>query len=150
MSQYGIVLSLRCFFLLLFPILLYSQQSYIVQPSIIASKIHGIHVDAAEDSTRPKVGLVLSGGGGRGLAQIGVLRALERHHIPIDVIVGNSLGSVVGGLYAAGYSITQLESIAVHTNWSELLSFSEETKRTDLLVEQKQSERDSRRSLPAP
>lgn len=48
----------------------------------------------------------------------------------------------MGGLYAAGYSTTQLESIAVHTNWSELLSFSEETKRTDLFVEQKQSERE--------
>ena len=93
-------------------------------------------------SSRPKIGLVLSGGGARGLAQIGVLRALERHHIPIDLIVGNSLGSVVGGLYAAGYSTAQIESIAVHTDWSDLLSFSEETKRTDLFVEQKQSEQE--------
>ncbi len=86
----------------------------------------------------PKVALVLSGGGARGLAQIGVLRAFEHHRIPIDLIVGNSLGSVVGALYASGYSIAAIESIATHTNWTELLSFSEETKRTDLFLEQKE------------
>ena len=133
---------LNCFLVLAFPLILHSQQKFIIQPSVVPSKIHGIHVDVAKDSSRPKIGLVLSGGGARGLAQIGVLRALERHHIPIDLIVGNSLGSVVGGLYAAGYSTTQIESIAVHTDWSDLLSFSEETKRTDLFVEQKQSEQE--------
>ena len=89
---------------------------------------------------RPKVGLVLSGGGSRGLAQIGVLRALEKHHIPVNFIVGNSIGSVVGGLYAAGYSSAQIDSIATHTDWSELLSFSEDTKRTDLFVGQKEAQ----------
>ncbi len=99
-----------------------------------------VRAGASTDGFRstPKVALVLSGGGSRGLAQIGVLRALERHHIPVDLIVGNSLGSVVGGLYASGYPITAIESIATHTNWSELLSFSEETKRTDLFLEQKE------------
>jgi NTE family protein len=89
---------------------------------------------------RPKIGLVLSGGGGKGLAQIGVLRALERNHIPIDLIVGTSLGSVVGGLYASGYSTTEIESIAIHTRWGDLLSFSEDTKRTDLFVQQKEAQ----------
>jgi len=138
----GVAIS-RCllplaFFLILAPA--GAQQSAIIRPSVILGKPHGIRPYTFSDSSRPKVGLVLSGGGGRGLAQIGVLRALERHHIPIDFIVGNSLGSVVGGLYAAGYSTTKIESIAVHTDWSELLSFSEETKRSDLLVEQKQSQ----------
>ncbi|HUL45331.1 MAG TPA: patatin-like phospholipase family protein [Bacteroidota bacterium] len=117
-----------------------AQQPQIIRPSVVLGKAQGIRPFTVSDSSRPKVGLVLSGGGGRGLAQIGVLRALERHHIPIDFIVGNSLGSVVGGLYASGYTTTQLESIAVHTDWSELLSFSEETKRSDLLVEQKQAQ----------
>lgn len=97
------------------------------------------HPDAALPR-RPRIGLVLSGGGSRGLAQIGVLKSFERHHIPIDLIVGNSLGSVVAGLYASGYSPAEIESIAVHTNWSELLSFTEETKRTDLYIGQKQSQ----------
>ncbi len=95
---------------------------------------------AGNPGGRPKIGLVLSGGGARGLSQIGVLKALEKHHIPVDVIVGNSLGSVVGGLYASGYSIAQIESIAVHADWGDLLSFSEETKRTDLYLEQRQTE----------
>lgn len=98
--------------------------------------------EAGADSTspvRPKVGLVLSGGGGRGVSQIGVLRALERHRIPVDLIVGASFGSVVGGLSAAGYTSAEIESIAVATNWGELLSFSEETKRTDLFVGQREA-----------
>lgn len=119
---------------------LFAQSKYVISPSDTAGPFRGISVHPGEHAGRPKVGVVLSGGGGRGLAQIGVLRALEQNHIPIDFIVGNSLGSVVGGLYAAGYSTMQLESIATHTDWSELLSFSEETKRTDLFVGQKQSE----------
>ncbi|HLF14547.1 MAG TPA: patatin-like phospholipase family protein, partial [Bacteroidota bacterium] len=88
---------------------------------------------------RPRVGLVLSGGGGKGLAQIGVLRSLEKHRIPVDLIVGASFGSVVGGLMASGYTVAEIESIAVLTNWAELLSFSEETKRTDLFVTQREA-----------
>lgn len=93
------------------------------------------------EEQRPKVGLVLSGGGARGLAQIGVLRVLEEHHIPLDLIVGTSLGSVIGGLYASGYSSSQIESIIVKTNWEEVLPFSESTKRTELFIGQKQAER---------
>src|SRR5262249_36761052 len=117
----------------------YPQSVVTIRPSVMPGWIHGIHGHPAQDSARPRVGLVLSGGGARGLAQIGVLRVLERHHIPIDLIVGNSLGSVVGGLYAAGYSTAQLQDIALHTNWGDLLSFSEETKRTDLFIGQKQT-----------
>lgn len=86
---------------------------------------------------RPKIGLVLSGGGARGLSQIGVLKAFDRHGIPIDFISATSLGATVGGLYAAGYSPEELDSIAVHTNWDEILSLTEDTKRTELFVDQK-------------
>ncbi|MDP3682978.1 MAG: patatin-like phospholipase family protein, partial [Ignavibacteria bacterium] len=61
---------------------------------------------------QPNVALALSGGGARGVAQIGVLKALEEKNIPIDLIVGTSIGSIVGGLYAAGYSVKTLDSIA--------------------------------------
>ena len=60
-----------------------------------------------------KVGLVLSGGGAKGLAHVGVLRQLERNHIPIDYIVGTSMGAVIGGMYAAGYSPDEIEQIVV-------------------------------------
>ncbi|MDE1999807.1 MAG: patatin-like phospholipase family protein, partial [Burkholderiales bacterium] len=59
---------------------------------------------------RPKIGLVLSGGGARGLAHVGVLKVLERERIPVDVIAGTSMGAIVGGLYAAGLSAEQIEA----------------------------------------
>ena len=69
---------------------------------------------------RPRVALVLSGGGARGGAHIGVLRVLEREGIPIDLIVGVSYGALVGGLYAAGYSVDNVERIIVETDWWEI------------------------------
>ncbi|MBI1805316.1 MAG: patatin-like phospholipase family protein [Ignavibacteriae bacterium] len=126
--------------LIVLPLFVFAQTQFIIRPTLSPQQFNGIRLQSPERLGRPKVGLVLSGGGARGLAQIGVLRALEKNDIPIDLIIGNSLGSVVGGLYAAGYSTTQIESIATHANWSELLSFSEETKRTDLFLEQKLSQ----------
>lgn len=67
-----------------------------------------------------KVGLVLSGGGAKGLAHIGTLKALEENNIPIDYITGTSMGGIVGAMYAAGYSPTQIEKIALSSdfqNW---------------------------------
>ncbi|WP_460503276.1 patatin-like phospholipase family protein, partial [Hymenobacter agri] len=60
-----------------------------------------------------KVGLVLSGGGAKGLAHLGVLKQLEKNHIPIDYIVGTSMGAVIGGMYAAGYSPAEIEQIVL-------------------------------------
>lgn len=70
----------------------------------------------------PKVGLALSGGGARGLAQIGVLKVLERENVPIHLIVGTSMGGIIGGLYAAGYSAEELERIVLNIDWNDLLS----------------------------
>ena len=114
------------------------QSVEILRPSI-RTNLKNVFIKNQGHQTHPKIGLVLSGGGARGLAQIGVLKVFEKYNIPIDLIVGNSLGSVVGGLYASGYTTAEIESITVNTNWSELLSFTEETKRTDLFVGQKQT-----------
>ncbi|MGB2768409.1 MAG: patatin-like phospholipase family protein, partial [Candidatus Zixiibacteriota bacterium] len=70
---------------------------------------------------RPRVGLALSGGGARGLAQIGILKVLEREDIPIDFIAGTSMGGILGGLYAAGYSAEELERITKDIDWNDLL-----------------------------
>jgi NTE family protein len=78
----------------------------------------------AQDSIpkkRLKIGLVLSGGGAKGFAHIGVLKALEKAGIKIDYIGGTSMGAVVGGLYASGYNATQIDSIFYNTNFDELL-----------------------------
>jgi NTE family protein len=63
------------------------------------------------ENTRPKVGLVLSGGGAKGLAHIGVLKVIDSLGIKVDYISGTSMGAVVGGLYASGYTANQLDSI---------------------------------------
>jgi NTE family protein len=71
---------------------------------------------------RPKVCLVLSGGGARGVAHIGVLKILEQMRVPIDCIVGTSMGSIVGGAYAAGVSPQTMERRIRAANWDEVLS----------------------------
>jgi NTE family protein len=71
---------------------------------------------------RPKIALVLSGGGARGFAHIGVLRALQELRIPVDFVVGTSMGSVVGGAYAAGSSVEQLELLVRRTDWNAVVA----------------------------
>ena len=66
---------------------------------------------------RPRVGLVLSGGGARGATHIGVLKMLDQLHVPIDVIAGTSMGAVVGGLYASGLSGEQIERAMASLDW---------------------------------
>jgi len=70
---------------------------------------------------RPTVGLALSGGGARGLAQIGILKALERAGVRIDRIAGTSIGAVIGGLYAAGYSAEEIAALARRVDWAPLI-----------------------------
>jgi len=82
-----------------------------------------------------KVGLALSGGGARGFAHIGVLKAFEERNIPIDLIVGTSSGSIVGGFYAAGFSAEQIEQIIREVDWSSI--FADETYRSQLFFSQK-------------
>ena len=76
----------------------------------------------AQAAERPKVALVLSGGGAKGFAHLGVLKVLEDEKIPIDIIVGTSIGSIVGGLYAIGYTADDIIKLAKEGNWPELLS----------------------------
>jgi len=70
---------------------------------------------------RPKVAVVLSGGGAKGFAHIGVLKVLEEEGIPIDMIVGTSIGSLVGGIYSLGYTAKEMEDICKAQNWQSLL-----------------------------
>ncbi len=83
-------------------------------------------LQAQDDETanlkRPKIGLVLSGGGARGAAHLGVLKVLEENQIPVDVIAGTSFGALVGGLYASGYSADELTTILEDIDWQAVLS----------------------------
>lgn len=85
--------------------------------ALILSLIFGIL--SAQD--RPKIALVLSGGGARGGAHVGVLKVLEENNIPIDMIVGTSMGSFVGGLYASGMSPDEIEKMLTTTKWTDYI-----------------------------
>jgi NTE family protein len=118
---------------------LQSQSTITVHPRFIEYSGNRPGIVPFKEIKRPRIALVLSGGGARGVAHVGVLVALEKYHIPIDLIVGTSIGSLVGGLYASGYSTGQLQTLVDTTNWAAVLSFADEVDRTDLFVGQKQA-----------
>lgn len=76
--------------------------------------------DSEGSSRRPKVALVLGGGGAKGAATVGVLKYVEKSGVPIDMVVGTSIGSIVGGLYSIGYRSEQLDSLFKNQSWLKL------------------------------
>lgn len=90
-------------------------------------------------ATRPRLGLVLSGGGARGAAHIGVLQVLEQLRVPVDLVTGTSMGSVVGGLYASGLSPEDLSRVIQAIDWVDV--FEDKPARQDLSFRRKQDDR---------
>ena len=76
---------------------------------------------SAQDQDRPKIGLVLAGGGAAGVAHVGVIRELERMGIRPDCVVGTSMGAIIAGLYASGYSASELEEVVLRIDWTSIL-----------------------------
>ncbi len=95
---------------------------------------------AQQDSIpgRKKVGVVLSGGGAKGMAHIGVLKVLEEAGIPVDVITGTSMGSIIGGLYAIGYNANSLDSVVRKQDWSYVITDKEDLRNQSLSDRSKQ------------
>ena len=87
-----------------------------------AAAVLAAQAQQPEAGTRPKVGLVLSGGGARGLAHIGVLKVLEEQRVPVDFIVATSMGSIVGGAYAAGQTPEAMHAIVREADWAQIFS----------------------------
>ena len=87
-------------------------------------KVSVAHTHEPSDTlpARPKIALVLSGGGARGAAHIGVIRLIEELKMPIDYVVGTSMGAIVGGLYAIGYTADDMDSLMMAQDWKTLLS----------------------------
>ncbi len=98
------------------------------------------------NASRPRVCVVLSGGGARGMAHIGVLKVLEALKVPIDCIAGTSMGAVVGGLYASGMTAAQIESTMRSVDWQE--AFRDAPPRRDLNFRRKQDDRNFLVRLP--
>lgn len=107
------------------------MKKWILLLLILTNSAHAIE----EATPRPKIGLVLSGGGARGAAHIGVIEALEEMNVPIDFIVGTSMGAVIGGLYASGVPIQQLKQDFSTLEWDEIFSYN--INRTDLYYRRK-------------
>ncbi|WP_298738582.1 patatin-like phospholipase family protein [uncultured Chitinophaga sp.] len=92
-------------------------------------------LQAQTGNERPKIGLTLSGGGAKGLAHIGILQALDSAGLKVDYITGTSMGSIVGALYAMGYSGDTIETLAHRLNWDNL--FANQPALTDISYEEK-------------
>ena len=91
-------------------------------------------------SSRPKVALVLGGGGAHGVAHLGVLAELERQRVPIDLIVGTGFGGIIGGLYASGMPISEIDNFLFNTDWPDV--FNPDTRREDLSFRRKNDDAD--------
>ena len=94
----------------------------------------------AQENTRPSVGLVLAGGGARGIAHAGVITALEEMHIPVDAIAGTSMGALVGGLYATGMTGDELKEIIFTMDWEK--AFEDSVDRGELPMRRKNDDYD--------
>ncbi len=103
---------------------------------IILFLILQLTVLAFSANAREKIGLVLSGGGAKGTAHIGVLKVLEQHNIPVDYVVGTSIGAYVGGMYALGYEVSDIEAIMLGMPWDD--GYSDFIPRESLAYDKKQ------------
>ena len=97
-------------------------------------------VQASATSEREKVGLVLSGGGAKGAAHIGVLAVLEENRIPVDVITGTSMGAYVGGMYAMGLSAEEIKNRTLAADWQS--GYEDRASRNDLILRRKKQSDD--------
>src|SRR5271170_3340446 len=88
---------------------------------ICLASTFGSTQDAPAAGNKPKLGLVLEGGGALGLAHIGVIQWLEEHRIPVSYVAGTSMGGLVGGVYATGRSAAEVRQVVETINWDEVL-----------------------------
>lgn len=107
---------------------------------LLAAPLTGAAASCAAPEGRPSVGLALSGGGARGAAHVGVLQILETLRVPVDCIAGTSMGAIIGGLYASGYSSDELETITHSIDWRD--AFRDDPRRRDLSFRRKQDDFD--------
>ena len=120
--RFGAALTALCFWLMLAVTPVLAQPSAQTQTQPQPQPQPQPQQQDATLRPRPKIGLVLSGGGARGLSHVGVLKVLERARIPIDVIAGTSMGAIVGGLYASGMSAEVLEAELLKVNWQAVFA----------------------------
>ncbi|HXR20701.1 MAG TPA: patatin-like phospholipase family protein [Steroidobacteraceae bacterium] len=126
---------------------MHTARIFLLTASLLCCAVAGAQSPTGQDiHPRPRIGLVLSGGGARGAAHIGVLKMLDRLHVPIDAIAGTSMGAVVGGLYASGMSGREIEQAMASVDWQS--AFRDRLRRTELGYRRKEEDRDFLVNLP--
>jgi len=110
--------------------------------------IFGLNAGAQTVTSRPKVGLALSGGGALGMAHVGVLKVMEEAGLRPDMISGVSMGSIIGGMYSIGYSPDSLYNILKNTDWN--LTLSNNISENKVIFTEKYNFDNSVMSLPSP
>ena len=127
--------------LLLFAVALLSSvtSAQTEQDSFVSAQTEQDTLESVPRKGRAKVAVVLSGGGAKGMAHIGVLKVLEKAGIPVDIVTGTSMGSIIGGLYAIGYNANALDSMVRHQDWSYVITDKEDLRRQSIEDRQKQN-----------
>lgn len=125
----------------LFYVSLYSQYNDTLYLTLEHKEVtHPFGIKYRQPSLYPNISYALSGGGARGIAQVGVLRALEESGIYPNTVVGTSIGSIVGGLYSLGYSVDELDSLTEIIDWNSIISIGKREDRNNLFIDQKITE----------
>src|SRR5215510_3701342 len=91
---------------------------------VLTAAITDAHAQSVAQTKRPRIGVAFGGGSARGLAHVGVVRWLEEHHIPIDLIAGTSMGGLIGGSVASGMSADEIAAMLARVDWDEMFGFS--------------------------
>lgn len=116
--------------------ILFALSAILIASNVLADP--GVNPATTQKYKRPKIGLVLSGGGARGAAHVGVLKVLEELRIPVDIVTGTSMGAITGGLYAYGYSPETLEKKLVTIDWTDV--FQDKPPRAQRSIRRKQDD----------
>jgi NTE family protein len=112
-----------------------------LQPcTVFANEATDVSSANSNESRRPEVAVVLGGGGAHAVAHLGILQELERQKVPIDLIVGTGIGGVIGGLYASGMTLAEIQDFLFETDWPDI--FDPDTRREDLSFRRKGDDED--------
>ncbi|MCH8306688.1 MAG: patatin-like phospholipase family protein [Proteobacteria bacterium] len=112
-----------------------------LQPcTVFANETTGASGTDTSAVQRPRVAVVLGGGGAHAVAHLGALQELERQKVPIDLIVGTGIGGVIGGLYASGMTLAEIQDFLFETDWLDI--FNPDTRREDLSFRRKRDDED--------
>jgi NTE family protein len=98
-----------------------SATALAIVTTLLVGTSHAHSAEATAETARPRIGLVLAGGGAKGGAHVGVLKVLEELHVPIDCIAGTSMGALVGGGYASGIPAAELEKFVTTIDWKKIV-----------------------------